>query len=488
MIRILNEEEILLINSGEIINNIYTIVKELLENSIDAQSTIIEIKLDKSSIIIKDNGTGMSYDDVLVCKKCYSTSKFKSIDNIECLGFRGKALFFIDQISQMTIFTKPENQTLGYKFYNDVIEPYTMNKGTTIFVKNPFYNRPHEKSFIKPLSQEKQNIIELIEGYSVIYSNKIEFKLFINHKYIALNNSVPVGNTIIKFDYIYENKYYINCEIVLNEQKYQTIIHVNNRLLINNKKFYQSIKNIVELYFGKKLFFLYIGITCAPNDINCNIDSNKTTVNFKNFQIWDNIIETIQNNIKCKKHKLITPNNLDLKFKENNIQFLYIKNNKYIFLVCDNDLICIDQHAAHERILAEELKNQPINKQLLITPIIIQKNNLNINLNKLNELFDFSEINGKLIVFAIPSIMNESDVIYFLNNWTREDPMTFLLHHIHEYGCKHSIKAGDPISPYEAIKLYEKLLITDNGSICNHGRPTFFSINEKFLDKLFFRK
>jgi DNA mismatch repair protein MutL len=487
MIRILDNKEILSINAGEVINSFYTIVKELVENSLDAQATNIEIRINKSTIMIDDNGQGMDYYDLLNCAKCYATSKFQSIDAINNLGFRGKALYFIDNLCHMTICTKPDRQALGYKCHKNTIEPYVMNKGTNIVVKDIL--QYGQQKFLQPLSKDKSIIIDMIEAYGLIYGKSVEFKLYINNRFIPINNKIPVGYEVISFSYVENTHYNIACKLILTNEKYQTIINVNKRFVINSK-FFQSIKHLMELYFGKRVFFLYLNINCNPDRINCNIEPQKTTVMFEDHDLWDKILLAIQKHIKSRGHRIkpqIHSTN-DLKLKEKNTKFLYIKNNKYIFLTSDHEIICIDQHAAHERIIAEKLKLEPIQKQLLLQPIIINNISKSMNIDKLNQLFDFTISNGKLVVFSIPSIMNESDVIYFLNNWKNEDPITFLLHHIHEHGCKTSIKAGNPLSPYEAVKLYETLLVTHHGHICNHGRPTFFTMNENFLDKMFHRK
>ncbi|WGH28059.1 MAG: ATP-binding protein [Candidatus Shikimatogenerans bostrichidophilus] len=152
-INILSEEILSKIISEEIINNYYSIIKELIENSIDANSNNISIYIENfiNNFIIIDDGNGMSYKDLILCYLKGSTSKIKKINdlnNIKTIGFRGNALYSISNISILEIISKTKKNKIGNRLiieYGKIKEiiPYYCNKGSCFKVSNIFLNNKY---------------------------------------------------------------------------------------------------------------------------------------------------------------------------------------------------------------------------------------------------------------------------------------------------------------------------------------------------------
>ena len=176
IIRVLPDALANQIAAGEVVQRPASVVKELLENSIDALSETSgskEIKLivqqsGKSLIQVIDNGKGMSPIDARLCFERHATSKIKATDdlfNIQTLGFRGEAMASIAAVAQVSLQTKRENDELGTEIIIEGNEfksqsAVPMNSGTSIAVKNLFFNIPARRNFLKNDSIELQHIID----------------------------------------------------------------------------------------------------------------------------------------------------------------------------------------------------------------------------------------------------------------------------------------------------------------------------------------
>jgi DNA mismatch repair protein MutL len=184
------------IAAGEVVERPVNVVKELVENALDAGATNITIYLEeggKNLIRVVDNGCGMSEEDALLCFTQHATSKISSIDDLDSLstfGFRGEALASIAAVSQVILVTreqKPENGALsGIKLEvhaNQLVnqEIVACTPGTDISVRNLFYNIPARQKFLKKRETETRQIIQLVHAFCLDYGT-IHFCLFHNDK------------------------------------------------------------------------------------------------------------------------------------------------------------------------------------------------------------------------------------------------------------------------------------------------------------------
>ena len=178
------------IAAGEVIEKMMNIVKELVENSIDAKSTSIKIELKDAGtrmVKITDNGIGMDRDDATLAFSRHATSKCHDLHdlfNIESLGFRGEALPSIASISKVTLKTSNKKVGTLVKIEGGKIisvENSDLQEGTTITVEDVFYNTPVRLKYIKNLYSELANIVEYVNKMALSYPN-IKFSLLNNDK------------------------------------------------------------------------------------------------------------------------------------------------------------------------------------------------------------------------------------------------------------------------------------------------------------------
>jgi DNA mismatch repair protein MutL len=213
------------IAAGEVIERPASVVKELVENSIDAGSSEIAINIQEGGrklIEVIDDGLGMTHDDVLLAIQRYSTSKIKEADDlfsINTLGFRGEALASIVSVAMVEITTKVKNQDLGTHLVIEGGEIKSDNKisttsGTRIMIKNLFFNVPVRRKFLKSISTEMNHITEFITKYSLAYPD-ISFSLTHNGKTVI---SSPKGNLIAQITEIFGKNIAKGC-LAINTQE-----------------------------------------------------------------------------------------------------------------------------------------------------------------------------------------------------------------------------------------------------------------------------
>lgn len=293
------------IAAGEVVERPFSVVKELVENSIDAGATEIVIKLEdggKKLISVKDNGSGIEKDDLVNATMPHATSKIKTaddLDKIATLGFRGEALASIASVSEMKIISKVRTAEIGYYIESDYgvlgdLEPFPADDGTVIEVRNLFKNTPAREKFLKPSKNEEADIINIVTR--LIFTHpEIAFKLVFDGKEKLHYAGGSIDEAIIEI-YGYETiRDCIQIETEKNGLKisgfigetyfvkpnrtYQTIV-LNGRY-VQNITLQTAIHNAYAPYLMKRKYPFYVlKIDVAPEFVDVNVHPNKADVRF----------------------------------------------------------------------------------------------------------------------------------------------------------------------------------------------------------------
>ena len=204
IIKVMDENLTNKIAAGEVVEKCSSVVKELVENSIDASSTMIEISLidaGKKEIRVKDNGIGMDKTDAKACFLSHATSKIKNENDlffINTLGFRGEALPSIASVSEITLETSNKIESTHVLIKGGSVIDVSVGKiteGTIITVKNLFFNTPARLKFLKSFNTELNNIISLIEKLALSHPD-ISFKLISEGREILKTTGSSSAQTI----------------------------------------------------------------------------------------------------------------------------------------------------------------------------------------------------------------------------------------------------------------------------------------------------
>jgi len=316
------------IAAGEVIERPANVVKELVENSIDAGSTAITIEIKhggKSLIKIIDNGKGILREDIPNAIERHATSKIKSIEDLEktyTMGFRGEALASIASISKLTIISKTEQDELGFKVVTeagDIVEAEEVGAkiGTTMIVENLFFNTPVRYKFLKQDATEFKFIKEWVQRVALVNLN-ISFKLISDGKQVFQSNGngnirdliyvlygKETSENLIDVDYKEENIHItgvIGNTLMARDSRKDQIVYLNKRNIRN-----QVLTSSADQAFkgggtgiGKFGFFI-LNLEMPADYYDINVHPTKMEVRFKNeSEIYRVFYHAIKSSILSK--------------------------------------------------------------------------------------------------------------------------------------------------------------------------------------------
>ena len=449
VIKILDERLINKIAAGEVIERPANVVKELLENSFDAGATQIKIDIGGggiNKIKISDNGCGMSEDDVLLCVKKHATSKIKNEEdliNIHSLGFRGEALASIAEVSNFEITSKREEDAVGSHLIIEAgevqkIEPVACNTGTTIEMKDLFFNVPARREFLKSKEVEFARIVRVVSKYSLIRKDvsiilKHEGREVINSQITAsqLNNiisiyGVEVGKNLIEVNQEESGikvEGFISRPSLTRAEKSDQSLYLNGRLIKNDiieNAIYEGYKTL--LFTGRHPLFV-LNVLLDPKEVDVNVHPSKDLVRLRNEKLISEVVsKAIKDSLMkqnlivevevdnlgwesensfgakpIKKYNLLNEQQTNLfnsserivkKVEESKVSydevlfgdFRILGQVNKTFIICESSdgLVILDQHAAEERVNYEnfisELREGAVKKQRLLESRVLDLN------------------------------------------------------------------------------------------------------------------
>ena len=547
------------IAAGEVIERPANVVKELVENSVDAGSSKIEVEIKnggKTLIKVTDNGKGILKGDMTISLERHATSKIRKIEDLQntyTMGFRGEALASIASISEMTMISKTKDEITGHMLKATagnilVDEEIGAQTGTTIIVEKLFFNTPVRYKFLKQDSVETRYIKEWLQKEALANPN-ISFRLLNDGKsifywpgngkiedLIYLLYGKEIKENIVKVDYTEENirvTGVIGNTLIARDTRKDQIIFLNKRNIRNvtlTSSADQAFKGASGI--GKYGFFI-LNIDMPADLYDVNVHPTKIEVRFKeesniarilyhaiknsmlnteflgNNQIEENNIDYIQNeyeflvdnlkNDERDKKSSEVEENIEYKNREEkrkvNYKYIGILFRTYIIVEIENELYLIDQHAAHERVLYEQIKENYKNhieqgSQLMLIPEIVNLTHKEMEFVKENgELFkktgfDIEEFGeNSLKINGIPNLEYRAktqniflDILDEMLSSERTAIKDIEERFIATVACKAAVKANMDLSPQEVENLIQSLLKLNNPYTCPHGRPTTIKI------------
>ena len=599
-IQLLDDLTINQIAAGEVVEGPLSVVKELVENSIDAKSTRIVVEIEnggKSLIKITDNGKGIDYDDIDIAFERHATSKIRSANDLKSvmtMGFRGEALASVASVAEVELITKTADSEIGYSYIikggktTQEIQEVNATQGTTIIVKDLFYNVPVRAKFLKSDNSEFQKIKKTFIRLALSNLN-ISFKLIHNGKVIINttgDNNIQSACYSIFGKEIAQNLIEVhekandisidgvigNTQVEVGNRKSE-IFYVNNRSVENEILFNaaeQAYRNSLKI---GKFPFLIINISIDPEIVDTNIHPTKKEIKFQNEkEVFDSVYQAIKVSIlkedflgmdstrnssqiaeKYTQQQLSHLPYTEKKYvskesiKHNDSDISSNVNQKYLsgrdssnmlfshkgerlnyklvgvvfktFIIIEledegkeeekeeargkekekekgKELYLIDQHASHERILFEQVKesynqNKTPDVQMLLVPIIID-----LTQSEFETVMDNEEVFKKVgFVFepfgdnsikieGVPTITYNIDVktlfhdtLIELDSYNINSKQEVENRFVATIACKAAVKAGMVLSEKEIDEMIQKLWKLPNPYTCPHGRPTTIKLS-----------
>lgn len=584
-INILDPETVQLIAAGEVTENPACVVKELLENSLDAGATRITIEIKNGGIKmikVSDNGHGIYRDDVKDAFSRHATSKIKSkeeIENINSLGFRGEALASISAVSKTEIVTKSNSEMIGTKItvtggeFGEISDAGRFI-GTDVCVENLFFNTPARMKFLKKETAEGNKVASVIDKLTLSHP-EVSFKFIRDGKPCLFS---PGDGKISSAVYSVYGKEFLDGTISLKgnlgkmkitglvskpencrPSKNLQIFFINGRLIkskLISTALEEAFKNSVMV--GKSPYcVLYLSI--PANLIDVNVHPAKTEVRFADEKaVSELVFSTVKNCLMNKNKKDFEKYIPSSKNQESNFSFKdgadavqsfenpgvinlfglqsLFKNSSnksekisltgktslfmnkslrenfkvvgevfgcYLILECKNELIFVDKHAAHERIIFEKMKksSSEYSSQMLLNPVTVTLEkqeycavieNLNLFSKSGYEIEDFGS--GTVVVRSAPMYEDLDDLANsvieiancILDN--KKSNETKKLEWIYQnIACRSAIKAKSKTSVEELVKLVNDISENPQLRHCPHGRPIYIKFDKSFIAKRFGR-
>ncbi len=590
------------IAAGEVVERPASVVKELVENAIDAGSTQVTIELQKGGveqIKLRDNGSGISKDDLSLACVRHATSKIASYDDLTqvmSLGFRGEALASIAAVSKLTLTSNTQDGNQAWRVTTTgtegevAIMPAAHPKGSTIEVRELFYNTPARRRFLRTDKTEYSHIETIVLRQALGHFD-IGFRLSHNDKLIfdlpAADNQALREQRIEKLlgkDFIraacsidYEAAGlrltgWIASADYNRAQADQQYCYINGRF-VRDKMIMSAVKQAYRdvMFHGRHpAYVLYL--QCEPATVDVNVHPTKHEVRFRDGRTeyrfimssiqqaleslrlgqteeplevdhdTGEILEAVATSVAPVVEQVRLPLNpvspktfsarpaptihkdpvkVDQALQQLHQPASVTKvaahaeplgvalaqlHNTYILAQNEKGLIVVDQHAAHERIVFEEMKqkmaehNLPSQQLLMPVDVSLTANELSHLESELVALkdigFDIEAISDTaVIVRSVPSVLIKADIAELVKDIAADKQVLIesqrAKDHMHDLlanmACKAAIKANHKLTVEEMNHLLRQMESIPHGGLCNHGRPAWKQFDAREIDRWFLR-
>ncbi len=589
-IHVLDQATVNQIAAGEVVERPASVVKELVENAIDAGARSIRIDIvsssnDIASVRIMDDGCGMNPADALLAFTPHATSKITRIDDlthIRTLGFRGEALASIAAVSRVTLITRPRDTEVvhGTKVVveggvHQVTGEIGSPEGTTVLVEDLFFNTPARKKFQKSKNTEISYIHALLEGICLAHP-EISFRLFVDHHEHLVTDRTPrmldtiariYGSDVVKelipvsltLPFITISGY-ISRPSLSRKDASRLLISINQRY-VSSLPINGAIREGYGTLLPKERFpvaFLFLSIDTGLVDVNVHpakklvrlsrekdillaIQESVSTVLLSHDLIpavmpashlpmaepGENLIRepgmrydltdavssgtgesshagNITTDRQLRQTELST-GNVPVDTKLPTMEVIGQLGGIYILTTTESgELILIDQHAAHERILYEQVLSRTgggHRSQELIVPVILHRTSqeasvlLDLIPALAKEGFVLEEFGrDTFLVRAIPVVLGKLEdttmIDEIISDLVSDEPSRTVNNReriTRVIACRGAIKAGTICTKEQCQRIVYQIRNTRNPFTCPHGRPTMLRFSRADLDAMFKR-
>ena len=577
-VRVLPDFLINQIAAGEVVENPASVVKELVENALDAGADQIVVDVTdggRTLISVIDNGSGMSRDDLARAITRHATSKLPDDDllNINFMGFRGEALPSIASVSDMTIDTNNGADENGWQIDCNTgeIKPSEWEVGTRMRVRNLFAKTPARLKFLRGDRAELMSVLEVVKKLAMA---RTDVGFVLNDKWIFPKNqdllsriAAVMGDDVVgrmlEIDAVSSSTSGMKLTGYISEPTLRRASSVDQFLFVNGRPVKDKVlvgalrAAYMDVMHAREFPLCALYLWLPTNAVDVNVSPAKTEVHFlepthvRSFIIKtlrDRLSQTMVSNVVqqvtpvetakpaqsfpqfefavkpsafCVRDEIkpvvqnpfvdsvcVTP---VPKHAETSIENVFVDMplgrvvgqvaNKYIIAQKDDNMVIVDQHAAHERITYEKLRNNKIKIQPLLTPIVVNLREEDVvavvsisDELKQSGLHVDAFGDNAIAIFEKPSDwdMNWADVLRSVADEVRinghSSQLKEKLHlKLANWACHHSVRAGQKLDFVQMDTLLRDIEKTERGGQCNHGRPVYKFIPITEIDTWFER-
>ena len=540
-IQLLSPEIINLIAAGEVIDSLAAVVRELVENAIDAGATRLTLSVfpELWQVTVADNGKGMSLENLCHCAKAHHTSKISDLDDlwkITSLGFRGEALFSIAQVGQLSIKSRDAtDNTVGwcleYNQQGDIIKQETspMAPGTIVTASNLFGSIPVRRQGLPAFSQQLKAIQGIIENMSLCHP-QITWQVHHNQKSWL---TISPGKTpqqilpqLLKSVHFQELQFL--CETITTARDEQAKIEmvlglpdrchrgrldwlkiaVNGRV-VRSPQLEQTVLAALSRTLPKGRFPVgFFHFTIPPSEIDWNRHPAKTEIYLQSLEFWqEKVTEIIEKALKLSPLTITTTGENQrvkklLKASENKgiyqvgsshsteLELIQLRavgqvNKTYIVAEHSQGLWLVEQHIAHERVLYEQLQDEwqliTVEQAIILTELSTKQ------VEQLQRIgLEIEPFGDKTwVVRTVPKLLENredcGDALVELSLGGDLETAQVAV------ACRSAIRNGTLLELSQMQNLLDTWKKTRHPRTCPHGRPIYLSLEESSLSRFFRR-
>lgn len=476
------------IAAGEVVDRPRSVVKELIENALDAGATRIEIELEKAGlqlIKVSDNGQGIHQDEAELIFERYATSKLQQLSDfsaLETLGFRGEALFSIMTAGNVSLTTRQalsEVGTLIRTFQGKVeeIQPIGHKTGSTVIVQDLFHRFPVRRKSFEP-KKELREIQQLVHGFAIMHPS-VAFRVM--HQGRTLFSSYEHEQTLDRLEKIWKvprsewvafkhplptgtlSGWLAKPESFAPHSHHQ-LISLNSRMISAPEIHHALIQGLGTFQYKGKFPRSFLQLQLDPHTLDVNIHPQKTTVQILNqTEILHEISQAVRSamfqsagDLSYRGSQLFPLQEIETRVRDTaSIHILSDVlqiDHTYLVAHTDRGILLVDQHAADEKLWYNRLReNEKLQEKLSL---------------QLSEAAK-TELADDIYQHSFPENVESR---------------------IATIACHTAIRAGQPLSQAEMKQLIEKIIAGGTNTVtCPHGRPTFITLSLGQLSQVFRR-
>lgn len=588
-IQILPEQLANQIAAGEVVERPASVVKELLENAIDAGASELLIEVEqggKRLVRVTDNGCGMTKDDLFLALERHATSKISSnadLFALHTLGFRGEALPSIASVSRLRLTSRPVDQELGWQLYVEggtirQAEAFGAASGTVVEVRDLFFNTPGRRKFLRGDDTEFGHLADVVTRLAMARPD-IHLRLLHNgrtcleayrHQHLEERVTALLGRTLA-VDLLAVEAESANGEMLtgligppaLNRSAASHLYTYVNGRFVRDRVLQHAILEAYRTLLEKRRYpVAVLFLDLPPEMVDVNVHPTKHEVRFREQQRTHDFVmgtvrarllggstlelpaagagawpapgssvtsapadaarlrvqealasyaaaphlerELLLNRAEGKGTALSLPQSVASLPASWRLLGQYL--NSYLVCQVDNDLLLIDQHAAHERIGFEKLRRQSaaggIERQRLLFPMIIELDHrqtavVTAHLDDFARLgFELEPFGGRAFtLLAVPQLLAGADPRQLVCDMAEElaeigrgSTLDAALDRVlMRLACHTMIRANQPLARVEMEELLRELATIDFGSHCPHGRPVLKRFGRSEIERMFHR-
>ncbi|HDQ99139.1 MAG TPA: hypothetical protein ENN51_02480, partial [candidate division WOR-3 bacterium] len=501
-----------------------------VENSLDAGADDIRIELKaggKTLIRVTDNGSGMTREDVQAAICRHATSKLAGIDDLRTLssfGFRGEALAAVAAVSRMTIETSPDESGEGTRLEVEAGDPVEVAvtgrpRGTTVTARTLFFNLAPRRSFLKSDSYELKVIVETVRGYALAWP-AVRFTVVADDR--TLFNLPPAATTRERIAELYDRRVAEALVELRVENPLLTVSgylsdHTQLRAFFDVQMVYFNRRPVRSRVVTRALYDAYgpalgsnrpnfvVFFETDPARLDVNIHPTKEEVRFSDERfLFDFLSEAASKALGLRRGTQTGADEFlfqqTMTTEESLPSGFWQVHNSYIMAQVTTGYIIVDQHAAHERVLYEDMlgTRRTVQPQGLLFPITVELSPeeheaWELVRGQLPEIgLEAHAFSGRTVVIeTVPagSFLGKAEVREFFAELVRvrrakgniADEVVKVM------ACKGAIKAGQKLSQQEMESLVNRLFACREPYFCPHGRPAVLRVTVEELDRKFGR-